>query len=123
MKTRFYGLVGALVAGIALSAAFTPLNAAWVAPTTDVNGVALAGPVTYQLYVGGPGKEVAYGSPVSALSEAVLPTAAGTLCVTVTATVGGLQSDPTGEVCNVIAAPPVVVVPAKPKAPTGLTLK
>lgn len=119
MKKYLLAALAVALAGVAF--AFTSLTASWVAPTTDINGVALTGPVTYQLYAGGPGKEVAYGSPVSSPGELVQPTAAGTLCVTVTAIVGGLQSDPTGEVCTVVAAPPVVA--AKPKAPTGLTLK
>lgn len=125
-KTLIGLVVLAALATVAAAAALQSYTAAWVAPTVDVNGVALTGPVTYQVYAGTPGKETAYGVPVSTLAEAVLPAAAGTLCVTVTAIVSGVASDPSPEVCVIVAGPPPVVVPpvvAKPKPPTAVTLK
>ncbi len=96
-------------------------TAAWLAVTQDVNGGTLAGPVTYQLHVGPPGKEQGYGAPVSILSETIYPSAAGVLCATVTALAGGLESAPPGEVCVTVPNPPPPVA-AVPKTPAGLTL-
>lgn len=114
--------VFAILALLAFGAPATEAQAAptvtvsWVAPTTDVNGVALTGPITYQFYVGTSGKEVKSGNPVSGLMMNIAAPAPGVqVCVQLTAIVNGIESDKTPETCTVMPF-------AQPNSPTVVTI-
>lgn len=115
--------VMALMVGLVFAASLQNYTASWGAPTAAVDGTALTAPVVYQLHVakvsGGPYS--GYGAQVSSLSELVVPSAPGTMCAMVTAISNGLESDPSNESC--VTVPGLPVVPVKPAAPTGFTLK
>lgn len=82
---------------------------------TDGTAIPAASPITYQLYVGASGSEVAYKTPVTSPPYVLNPTPApGTsFCVQVTATVGGVESVKSAEVCNTVK---IVLVPIVPPA-------
>lgn len=116
----------ALIAVAVGAQTLSTYTAAWNAPTAAIDGSALVGPTTYQVYVGNTsmGSKDPYGSPVASLSEIVVPSAPGLMCITVTAISSGIESVPSNEACvTVPGAPPVAVVPVKPNPPTGVTLK
>lgn len=85
----------------------------WTAPTTNTDSTVISGPITYQLYVGASGQEVAYGKPVSA-SPYVLanpaPVPGSNVCAQITAIVAGVESARTLETCVKIPLP----VPSPP---------
>jgi hypothetical protein len=88
----------------------------WTKPSLYTDGTAIGtAAVTYQLYVGATGAEVAYKTPVTSPPYVLVPTPTpGTaFCVQVTATVAGVESDRTQEVCSMI---PKVTTPAAPTA-------
>jgi len=88
----------------------------WSAPTQYTDGTTIAGPITYQVYAGASGQEVKLGNPVTASPYVINPTPAPgtTLCVQVTATVAGIESDRPTEVCG--------TVPRQPKGPATTTI-
>lgn len=87
----------------------------WGVPTQNTDSTTIVGAITYQLYVGPSGQEVKYKTPVTAPPYVLVPTpAAGQTCVQVTATVNGVESALSPEVCAVV---PV----AKPNPPAPVT--
>lgn len=96
----------ALTAGLVSAQAAAPsaFTITWIPPTQFVDGTILTGAVTYQMYVGVTGKEVAYKTPVTSPPYVLVPTpAAGTsTCVQVTATVNGVESARSAEVCATV---------------------
>lgn len=106
----------ALVAGLALAA---PPSAAvsWTAPTTNTDGSAIAGTVTYNLYQGLSGALVKVQSAVASTSTTVTTglTAGTTQCFAVTAVANGMEGPQSTSAC---AAVPFSV----PGAPTQVTV-
>lgn len=75
----------------------------WVAPTTFTDGSPLTGTVTYNVYQGPTGAETLTTTGVTALTWSANPaslTAGSSICWTVTAVVGGVESAPSNEVCK-----------------------
>lgn len=108
MRKLFGSLILGLVCAIAVAQASPPaFTVTWTAPTQFTDGTAIVGAITYQLYTGATGKEVKLGNPVTSPPYVINPTpAAGTtLCVYVTATVGGVESAPSGEACGTVPKP------------------
>lgn len=101
---------------VALAAALTT-TVTWTSPTTNTDGSAITGPITYQLYVGPKGAEVKYKTPVTSPPYVLVPTppAGSQVCAEVTATVNAVESAPSAEVCANIPAP-------TPNPPTNVSI-
>jgi len=110
-------IIFAVLAIVRVVHAATPaFTVTWSAPTQYTDGTAIAGAITYQVYAGPSGQEVKFGNPVTASPYVINPTPAPgtTLCVQVTATVAGIESDRPTEVCG--------TVPRQPKGPATTTI-
>ncbi len=111
----------ALVALVGLSStqAATPptVTITWSKVTTNTDNTVITDPVTYQLYVGTSGNEVAFKTPVTSPPYVIVPTPApGTqVCAQVTATAAGVESTKSVEVCGVVPKP-------TPNAPGNMKL-
>lgn len=99
-------------------------TATWTAPLKEVDGSALPGPVTYQVYVGTVSQSIklSYGPTVSTLSEMIVPAVPGLMCVTLTAISGGVESAPSNEACVTVPGSNPVTS-AKPTPPVLISLK
>ena len=105
-KVQFYApiilaliAVAAIKAAIGQTAASTAITLTWMAPTTNTDGSAIAGPITYNIYSGAT-KTGTMAKVVSGLTAtqnlAANPTQP---CYSVTAVVNGLESAQSGVVC------------------------
>lgn len=103
MKKTLFALL-ALLSVTAAQAATPVVTVTWTRSTTYTDSTPIVNPVTYQLYVGATGAEVAYKTPVASPPYVLVPTPApGTqVCVQVTATVDAVESARSPEVCTVI---------------------
>lgn len=87
----------------------------WTAPTTNTDGSAIAGAITYRVYGALQGQaKTLIGTGVSPYVHNAVPV--GTYCYQVTATVGGVESARSTESCKVIP-------PAVPNPPTITTIE
>jgi hypothetical protein len=102
-----------LACGAAAAQTATTQTLAWTAPTTDVNGVALTGPITYNVFTGAMGAETQLVAGTSNLSVPVATPAGATVCAYVIAVVNMVSSAQSPEVCTSTVAP-------APKAPTNI---
>lgn len=105
-----------LVSSVA-SAGTATLN--WTVPTTNTDGSAITGPVTYNVYKGTQGQTVKplLTSGLTGTSYTAANLAGGTtVCFNVTAVVGGVESAYSNEGCKLIPLPipnpPVLTVAA-----------
>ena len=90
----------------------------WSAPTKYTDQTTIAGAITYQLYVGASGQEMRYKTPVTAPPYVLVPTPGpGQTCVQVTATVNGVESIRSAEVCATVPLPPPII----PNPPSNVT--
>lgn len=116
VKRLLVALLLALAACVAeAQTVTTSIPVSWTAPTTNTDGTAITGTLTYQLYQGVKGGAfTAVGTPVSALTVTVTSATAGA-CFTVVAieTIGSAVTDstPSNTLCAEI-----------PGSPGGLTL-
>lgn len=119
MKKLFLALMLALTVSAVAPAATAPVTTVnWLKSTTNTDGSAIVGAVTYQLYVGAIGKEVKFGNPVTSppyILNNPAPTPGTQVCVRVTATANGVESDLSDEACTMIPA-------LKPNAPTQVKI-
>lgn len=83
----------------------------WNAPTGVVGGGAIAGTLTYNVYLVGNATPIATGLLATTFTTA--PLTAGTPCWDVTAVLNGVESAPSAQFC--------ATVQAAPNPPTGLT--
>lgn len=113
---RLIGILALLATAMVAQAATPTVTVSWVAPTANVDGTPIAGPITYQFYVGTSGKEVKSGQPVSGLTMNIAaPPPGQQVCVQLTAIVNGVESDKTSEACAVMPFP-------QPNGPTVVTI-
>ena len=99
-----WALLPLLFWAIPAQAAAPTFTITWMPPTQYEDGSPLTAALTYQMYVGASGKEVAYKTPVTSPPYVLVPTpAAGTrICVQVTAIANGVESTRTQEVCSTV---------------------
>lgn len=125
---RILAVIAALVAlpvfGQTCPAATTTPQAArdearltWVPPTTNTDGTAIAGALSYRVYrsSGSGSTAFAFQCQTSALSASMLAQPVGVQNYRVTANVGGIESAPSNVASKTIAAP-------TPNPPGNLTL-
>ncbi len=120
MKSFLLLVVSAiLLLGASVTEATAPqFTITWTAPKTNVDGTAISGAITYQVYAGvGSGKEVKIGTPVSAASYVLtpLPAPGSNECVQVTAIANGVESARSVEACATVPFP-------APSSPTVITI-
>ena len=117
MKNRLLMLVGLLLVGCSLSAAPPTGVLTWTPPTTYSDGSPLgAAAITYAVYQGPAKAETKVISGLTTLTYTATVQAGATVCWTVTASVAGLESVPSAEVCKSFS-------PVAPSAPGNVAVK
>jgi len=117
MKRFIFGILAAVVSTVALAANTASLS--WTAVTTNTDGSAVSGAVTYNVYQGA--SAGALTSVQTGLTTTSATVTAGladgaTVCFAVTAVAGGIESAQSAVACKTFPA-------GVPSAPTGLVVK
>lgn len=92
------------------------LTWSWVAPTANQDASQITGAITYNFYSGPTGGETLTKSGITTPYYTATVAPGASLCATITAVVGGIESSHTPEVCGTSGFP-------TPNPPTALSVK
>jgi hypothetical protein len=114
---RLLLILSSLFATAAFAATPASASLAWTAPAANVDGTAITGAITYNIYQGLTGALVKVQSGVTGVTATITTglTAGTSQCFAVTAVVAGVESAQSTQAC--------AAIPAKtPSAPSSLTV-